>query len=112
MTKRAKTPKVTPCKHPKCKAKPSASGYCRLHYIVNSKKIKEAKSQQAEQRLDKFISKIAGKYPESALEKLKEGLETEEGFQALTQELDLDPDAASETEQEFLEKFTKKVKPE
>ena len=100
------------CTHAKCKDAASSSGYCRIHYLANWKRIKLNKQLKAEARLNHFVDELAKKYPSNYLEKLKEGVESEEKFAEITKELDVESkEAAKETDSEFLERFLRVVKP-
>jgi len=100
------------CEYPKCKATAQSMGYCRLHYLANWKRIKLSNQLKAEARLNHFVDKLAKKYPDSYMEKIKEGVESEERFLEITKELDIDSkETIKETDSEFLERFLRAVKP-
>jgi hypothetical protein len=99
------------CIQADCSEQAVSHGYCRLHYIANWKHIKFNNKVKAERRLNAYVDRIAKKYPKDYMEKIKEGLESDEKFKKTWEELDLDsPDESSETEREFLEKFVGKLK--
>lgn len=100
------------CAQAKCPSQAESSGYCRLHYLSNWKRIKLNDQLKAEARLNHFVDKLAKKYPDSYIEKIKEGVESEERFFEITKELDIESkEAAKETDSEFLERFLRAVKP-
>lgn len=100
------------CSHTGCKKEPSAHGYCRLHYISNWKHIRFKEKVKAERRLNAYVDKIAKKYPKDFLEKIKETLEDENKFKEMVTELDIDIDLnPRETDDEFLAKFLRAIKP-
>jgi hypothetical protein len=109
-----KTAKKKFCLQDKCKSAPVSHGYCRLHYIANWKHIKFNNQVKAERRLNAYVDRIAKKYPKDFLERIKEGLESEEKFKQTVEELDLDTEGNEnhETEREFLEKFVRNIKGE
>lgn len=99
------------CAHTGCTSSPSTKGYCRLHYISNWKHIQFNNQVKAERRLNDYIDKVAKKYPKDYLEKIKEGLEDEGRFKEMAQELDVETQNEEVTDNEFLEKFMRVVKP-
>lgn len=112
VAKLVKKVRSKPCEHPKCKAEAHSKGYCRLHYLANWKRIKLNNQLKAEARLNNFVDKLAKKYPDSYMEKIKEGVESEDRFLEITKELDIDSkETIKETDSEFLERFLRAVKP-
>ena len=110
--KASSSKKEISCAHAGCKKEPSAHGYCRLHYISNWKHIRFKEKVKAERRLNAYVDKIAKKYPKDFLEKIKETLEDENKFKEMITELDIDIDLnPRETDDEFLAKFLRAVKP-
>lgn len=109
--KKATRAKKKFCLEPECKSEAVSHGYCRLHYIKNFKHIKFSAQVKAERRLNAYVDRLAKKYPKDYLERIKEGLESEEKFKKTIEELDLDEHGeATETEREYLENFVRKVK--
>src|SRR4051812_23046081 len=96
------------CSASACRAEAVSDGYCRLHYLKHWKHIKLNAQVKAEQRLNRFVNRLSKKYPKDFLEKIREGLESEDKFNETVRELDLDHDTAmeKETEGEFLERFS------
>jgi hypothetical protein len=104
--------KEIPCAHTGCKKEPSAQGYCRLHYITNWKHIRFKEKVKAERRLNAYVDRIAKKYPKDYLDKIKETLEDETKFKEMVSELEIELDMSpKETDDEFLAKFLRAVKP-
>ncbi|NBX76742.1 MAG: hypothetical protein EBQ92_09325 [Proteobacteria bacterium] len=100
------------CSAPSCKKEASTHGYCRLHYISNWKHIRFNEKVKAERRLNAYVDRIAKKYPQDFLEKIKETLEDEKKFKEMVSELDIELDMSpKETDDEFLAKFLRAVKP-
>jgi hypothetical protein len=94
-----------------CKLNATMGGYCRLHYLKNYRTIKAQEQAKAEKRLSTFIDRLAKKYPNDYLERLKEGIESEEKFRQTVYELELEqPEEPRETEREYLERFASKLK--
>jgi len=100
------------CSHSSCKKEASAQGYCRLHYISHWKTIRFNEKVKAERRLNAYVDKISKKYPKDYLEKIKETLEDENKFKQMVSELEIEfENTAKETDDEFLERFLRTVKP-
>jgi len=108
--KKSGTKKKKYCMETGCKADPVSHGYCRLHYIAHWKHIKLDRQVKAERRLNAYVDRLAKKYPKDFMEKIKEGLESEEKFQQTMEELEAVSEDNSETENEFLEKFLRDIK--
>lgn len=95
-----------------CKKEGVSQGYCRLHYISNWRRIRLNEKIKAERRLNAYVDKIAKKYPKDYLEKIKETLEDEHKFKEMVTELDLEIELTPrETDDEFLAKFFRAIKP-
>jgi hypothetical protein len=109
---KASDKKEKTCSAPSCKKEASSQGYCRLHYISNWKHIRFNEKVKAERRLNAYVDRIAKKYPQDFLEKIKETLEDEKKFKEMVSELDIELDMSpKETDDEFLAKFLRAVKP-
>lgn len=109
--KAAPKKRVKFCLEAECKNESKSHGYCRLHYIAHWRTIKFSNHVKAERRLNAYVDRIAKKYPKEYLDKIKEGLESEEKFKASMEEAELESDGDnSENEQEFLEKFLRDIK--
>lgn len=109
---RAKKPKA--CQQRGCKKPGTSFGYCRLHYLTHWKGIKQDERQRAERRLNAYVDRLAKRYPDEYLEKIKEGIENEDAFKKTMEQLELDKehDQGNETEREFLEKLIRNIKDE
>lgn len=109
---RAKKPKA--CQQRGCKKPGTSFGYCRLHYLTHWKGIKQDERQRAERRLNAYVDRLAKRYPDEYLEKIKEGIENEDAFKKTMEQLELDKehDQGNETEREFLEKLIRNIKHE
>lgn len=106
----AKKPKKVKCEIRGCKAKGITNGMCRLHYLAKWKENQIEKKARAERRLNAYVDRLAQRYPDDYLEKIKEGLENEETFKKAIQELEIDQEETKETESEFIEKFSRGIK--
>ncbi len=100
------------CSQRGCKIPSVSEGYCRLHYLANWKHIKFNEQVKAERRLNAYIDRLAKRYPKDYMEKIKEGLEDPEKFQQMVDELEVEVGKSEpETDNEFLEKFMRVIKP-
>jgi hypothetical protein len=100
------------CSIKACKKPAVSQGYCRLHYFAHWREMKEDEKTRAERRLNAYVDRLAKRYPDDYLEKIKEGIEDEEAFKKTIEQLDIEGDSEEETEREFLEKFSRTVKNE
>ena len=100
------------CTQEECKKEATQAGFCRLHYLANWKRIRLASHIKAERRLNAYVDRLAKKYPEDYMNRLKESLEDDDKFKQAVEELELENENDSETEREFLEKFERSVKGE
>lgn len=100
------------CTHEECKSEAVNKGYCRKHYLANWKLMRLNDHLKAEKRLNAYVEKLAKKYPADWMEKIKEGVEDENKFKQSVEELDVEvqPDEPA-TDNEFLEKFMRTIKP-
>jgi len=100
------------CTHTGCKKEANNQGYCRLHYITNWKHIRFKEKVKAERRLNAYVDKISKNNPKDYLERIKETLEDESKFKEMVSELEIELDMSpKETDDEFLAKFLRAVKP-
>lgn len=112
MKSTAKKGKKPKCEVRGCKQLPKTGGLCRLHYLAKWKENQAEKKVRAERRLNAYVDRLAQRYPDDYLEKIKEGLENEETFKKAIQELEIDQEDTKETESEFIEKFSRGIKGE
>lgn len=84
-------------------------GLCRMCYLSNWKDLKANENAKAKRRLNAYVERLAKKYPEDFLEKIKDGIQSEDVFNQMVSELEIDGDVSAETEREFLEKLSRKV---
>lgn len=100
LTKPQKLPKVKKVAAPKnyddmcreiaCESSSSTSGYCRLHYIKNWKKIKRKELILREKKLNQYIEELVSKYPDKYIEAIKQDLADETAFSKVIYDLELD----------------------
>jgi hypothetical protein len=107
-------PKKAKKRAPSCLAKgcrkPGISqGYCRLHYFSHWREIKENDKVKAERRLNAYVDRLAKRYPDDYLERIKAGIEDEDSFKKTMETLDLNQtmEEEPEAEQAFLEKIAR-----
>ncbi|MCB0403719.1 MAG: hypothetical protein KDD51_02970 [Bdellovibrionales bacterium] len=101
------------CLQSHCRAEPVSEGYCRLHYISVWKTLQLNKRIKAEKKLNTYVDKLVKKYPKDYMERLKEGLESDDKFKETLdeiKEIDFDSDSKEGTDNEFLEKLARGLK--
>lgn len=77
------------CREVACESLSTTSGYCRLHYIKNWKKIKLKGQILSQGKLNIFIEELVGKYPEKYIEAIKHDLAHDKEFMKVVQDLEL-----------------------
>ena|GEM_PF-954639 len=50
-------------------------GFCRLHYLVNWRKIKSKEAKKCGKGLDEYIKELSNRFPEEFFEKLRNEIE-------------------------------------
>lgn len=65
-------PRIKICKEEGCHNAQTASGYCRLHYLKNWRKIKDEQEEKAAKRLDRYINSVYKRHPTKYIEVIKE----------------------------------------
>ena len=111
MTGAKKPTKKRYCIHSECKNLAENEGFCRLHYISNWKHIKFNRRVKAERRLNAYVDLIARKYPKDYVERIKDGLASDEKFRETVEELDFEArENTLETDREYMERFIRKIK--
>jgi hypothetical protein len=78
------------CREIACESLATTSGYCRLHYIKNWKKIKRKEQILAEGKLVQYIHELVAKYPERYIEAIRQDLSSDKDFAKVIHDLDLD----------------------
>ncbi len=78
------------CREIACESGQTTSGYCRLHYIKNWKKIKRKELILREKKLNQYIEELVSKYPDKYIEAIKSDLSDEKAFSKVIYDLELD----------------------
>lgn len=63
--------KIKICIEPGCKNAQTTKDHCRLHYLKNWKKIREAVQNKAAVQLNKYVEGICKKYPEKYMDAIR-----------------------------------------
>ncbi|MCC7440422.1 MAG: hypothetical protein IT285_02245 [Bdellovibrionales bacterium] len=80
----------TICREVACEISPTSSGYCRLHYIKNWKRIKKRELLLKEGKLNRYIEELVAKYPEKYIEAIRQDLTSDADFAKVVTDLELD----------------------
>lgn len=78
------------CREIACEGLSTTSGYCRLHYIKNWKKIKRKELILKEKKLNQYIEELVAKYPDKYIEAIRSDLADEKSFSKVIYDLELD----------------------
>jgi hypothetical protein len=78
------------CREIACEGLATSSGYCRLHYIKNWKKIKRKELILREKKLNQYIEELVAKYPDKYIEAIRQDLANDKDFAKVIHDLDLD----------------------
>jgi hypothetical protein len=62
------------CKEEGCKDAATTGGYCRLHYLKNWKRIKNAAKKRAAKKLNRYVESMMKRHPKRYVEAIKEDL--------------------------------------
>ena len=68
--------KIKLCKEEGCHNTQTASGYCRLHYLKNWKKLKKKAEKAAAEKLNKYVERMMRQYPNRYVDEIKKDLRT------------------------------------
>lgn len=82
--------KIKICKTKGCNNAATTAGYCRLHYLMNWRRLKETKQRDAAERLNKYIDKIVEKHPDKYVEIIKKELKSRRFEKNVTEEYGAD----------------------
>jgi uncharacterized protein YihD (DUF1040 family) len=98
------------CREISCETTSSASGYCRLHYIKNWKKIKRKEVILREKKLNQYIEELVSKYPDKYIEAIRNDLADEKSFSKVIYDLELDEaiddiDGGEDSDEEIIGSF-------
>jgi hypothetical protein len=80
----------TVCREVACEGLATTTGYCRLHYIKNWKKIKRKELILKEGKLNQYIEELVAKYPDKYIEAIRQDLMADKDFAKVIHDLDLD----------------------
>lgn len=78
------------CREVACESNATSSGYCRLHYIKNWKRIKKKELLLKEGKLNRYIEELVAKYPDKYIEAIREDLTNDNAFNKVVTDLELD----------------------
>jgi hypothetical protein len=62
------------CKEEGCKDAATTGGYCRLHYLKNWRRIKNAAKKRAAKRLNSYVNRMMKRHPKRYVEAIREDL--------------------------------------
>jgi hypothetical protein len=88
-----RTPRIVQdnsCREVACESLATTSGYCRLHYIKNWKKIKRKELILKEGKLNQYIEELVAKYPDKYIEAIRMDLSSDKEFSKVVSDLELD----------------------
>ena len=91
------------CREPLCDNDPLISGFCRLHYIKNWRKIKRKEAILATGQLNNYVEELVHKYPEKYLDVIRQDLASEKDWAKVVVDLELetgDEEASGDEETE------------
>ncbi len=86
------------CRVRDCDQVSNVEGYCRYHYLLLWKKIQIRKSILLDNKLEKYIEALTGRYPDKFLEMIKKDMKTEKDFHSAIQELEIDESALGDSD--------------
>jgi hypothetical protein len=78
------------CREPGCEHDHAISGFCRLHYIKNWKKIKRKEAILASGQLNNYVEELVSKYPDRYLDVIRQDLASEKDWSKVVVDLELD----------------------
>lgn len=78
------------CREPGCDHEMLVSGYCRLHYIKNWRKIKRKEAILASGQLNNYVEELVNKYPDKYLDVIRQDLASEKEWAKVVIDLELE----------------------
>ncbi len=78
------------CRETACEGLATSSGYCRLHYIKNWKKVKRKELILKEGKLNQYIEELVSKYPDRYIDAIRNDLSSDKEFGKVVHDLELD----------------------
>jgi hypothetical protein len=102
------------CREVACEGLATTSGYCRMHYIKNWKKIQRKAIILREGKLNQYIEELVAKYPDKYIEAIRQDLTNDKDFAKVIYDLDLDEsiDEFSDVEGENVDSLIDNIKRE
>lgn len=97
------------CTASQCKQTAITDGYCRLHYLSAWQERKKSGQIDAEEKLNRYIEKLADTYPDNYLEILRKDLSEREDLSSLMKSLESERDEHPHSDDELFE-IIKKIK--
>ncbi len=83
----AKRQRVRVCKQENCTNPQTTQGFCRLHYLLNWKTLREEKEKRAQKNLDRYVERMAGTKKPASGEEAEEAAEgTQKSEEAVFEE--------------------------
>lgn len=78
------------CREPGCEQETLLSGFCRLHYIKNWRKIKRKEAILASGQLNNYVEELVSKYPDKYLDVIRQDLASEKEWAKVVIDLELE----------------------
>lgn len=78
------------CREPGCEHETLLSGFCRLHYIKNWRKIKRKEAILASGQLNNYVEELVSKYPDKYLDVIRQDLASEKEWAKVVVDLELE----------------------
>lgn len=78
------------CREALCDHDVVVTGYCRLHYIKNWRKIKRKEAILATGQLNNYVEELVSKYPDKYLDVIRQDLGSEKDWSKVVVDLELD----------------------
>ncbi|MGZ3693939.1 MAG: hypothetical protein ACXWQO_07035 [Bdellovibrionota bacterium] len=78
------------CREPGCEHDFILTGYCRMHYIKNWRKIKRKEAILASGQLNNYVEELVSKYPDKYLDVIRQDLASEKDWSKVVVDLELD----------------------
>lgn len=78
------------CREPGCEHDFILTGFCRMHYIKNWRKIKRKEAILASGQLNNYVEELVSKYPDKYLDVIRQDLASEKDWSKVVVDLELD----------------------
>lgn len=98
------------CREPGCEHDFILTGFCRMHYIKNWRKIKRKEAILASGQLNNYVEELVSKYPDKYLDVIRQDLASEKDWSKVVVDLELDSvedEAGGEEEHEGVAEGTR-----